>query len=152
MMRPGDQQRSWFVRALRYAWASPTTALGVVFAMIGVLTGGRLYLREGAIEASGGLLSPLLRVAVPIPGGARALTLGHVVLGRTGADLEGTRAHERVHVRQCERWGPLFIPAYLSSSAWAAMRGRGAYRGNGFERQAYEQCSLAHDDAGHEAV
>lgn len=137
-MRPGDQQRSWLARSLRYAWASPNTALGAVFALLAVLTGGRLYLRAGALEASGGLLPFLLRAAVPIRGGARALTLGHVVLGRTEADLERTRAHERVHVRQCERWGPLFLPAYLSSSAWAAIRGRGAYRGNRFEREAYE--------------
>jgi hypothetical protein len=152
MMRLGGHQRSSLVRVLCYAWASPTTALGVIFAMLGVLTGGGLYLRAGAIEASGGLISLLLRIAVPIPGGARALTLGHVVLGRSEADLEGTRAHERVHVRQCERWGPLFIPAYLSSSAWAAIRGRGAYRGNGFERQAYEQCSSARNAGDPDAV
>ena len=138
MMRPGGQGRSWLARALRYAWSSPNTALGAVFAILAVLTGGRLYLQAGVIEVSGGLLPFLLRAVVPIRGGARALTLGHVVLGRTEADLERTRAHERVHVRQYERWGPLFIPAYLSSSAWAAFRGRGAYRGNGFEREACE--------------
>lgn len=132
-------------RALRYAWASPTTALGVVFALLAVLTGGRLYLRRGAIEACRGLLPLLLRVAVPIPGGARALTLGHVVLARTAGDLAATRDHERVHVRQCERWGPLFIPAYLASSAWAAIRGRDAYRDNRFEREARE---LAAPEAG----
>lgn len=151
-MRGGGQRWSWLASALRYAWASPTTALGVVLAMSGVLTGGRLRLRAGVIEASGGLLPLLLRVVVLIPGGARALTLGHVVLGRTDADLERTRAHERVHVRQCERWGPLFVPAYLSSSAWAAIRGRGAYRGNGFEREAYELGSTTHDVGGREAV
>lgn len=114
-------------------------------ALLAVLSGGRLHLRRGAIEASGGLLPRLLRVAVPIAGGARALTLGHVVLARTDSDLDATRAHERVHVRQCERWGPLFIPAYLSSSAWAGIRGRDAYRDNGFEREAYERCAGGRD-------
>ena len=48
-----------------------------------------------------------------------------------------TRAHERVHVRQCEAWGPFFIPAYLIAGAWAWLRGEGAYEGNYFERQAW---------------
>jgi hypothetical protein len=75
-----------------------------------------------------------------------------VVLARTDPDLDATRAHERVHVRQCERWGPLFIPAYLSSSAWAAIRGEDAYRDNGFEREAYELCATPHDGADREAT
>ena len=37
------------------------------------------------------------------------------------------RAHERVHVRQCETWGPLFVPAYLTASLWAVWRGRNFY-------------------------
>jgi hypothetical protein len=93
------------------------------------------------IEAQGGWLRPLLRRAVPLPGGARAVTFGHVVLARTEADLVDTRVHERVHVRQYERWGPLFLFAYLGSSVWAAIRGRGAYRGNRFEREAFERTS-----------
>ena len=44
------------------------------------------------------------------------MTLGHVVLGRSAAALAETRAHERVHVTQCERWGPFFVPAYAASS------------------------------------
>ena len=79
----------------------------------------------------------LLRRAVPIDGGALAMTFGHVVVGRDGRALEVSRAHERVHVRQCERWGPLFIPAYLVASLWAWWCGRGAYEGNVFEVEAY---------------
>ncbi len=67
------------------------------------------------------------------------MTLGHVVLGLNPSTLEATRAHERVHVRQCERWGPFFLPAYGLASLLAAVRGGDAYRDNRFEREAYDQ-------------
>ena len=65
------------------------------------------------------------------------MTLGHVVLGRDRASLERSRGHERVHVRQCERWGPLFLPAYGMASLIVKLRGGDAYRDNPFEREAY---------------
>ena len=55
------------------------------------------------------------------------MTLGHVVLGLDRDALEWSRDHERVHVRQCERWGPLFLPAYLLASAYLWFRGRRFY-------------------------
>lgn len=64
------------------------------------------------------------------------MTLGHVVLGCNAQTLQITRRHERVHVAQCERWGPLFIPAYLFASLLALLRGRHPYRDNHFEREA----------------
>ena len=66
------------------------------------------------------------------------MTLGHVVLGKDAEALEWSRSHERVHVRQCERWGPLFLPAYGVASLVALCRGRDAYRDNAFEREAYD--------------
>ena len=66
------------------------------------------------------------------------MTLGHVVLGLDRAAHRRTRRHERVHVRQCERWGPLFLPAYLLASAYLWLKGRSAYYDNPFEREAYE--------------
>ena len=66
------------------------------------------------------------------------MTLGHVVLGRDREALEWSRAHERVHVRQCERWGPFFLPAYGVASLIAMSRGERAYRDNAFEREAYD--------------
>ncbi len=72
---------------------------------------------------------------MPVP--AAAMTLGHVVLGCTIADLERTRRHERVHVRQYERWGPCFLPAYFGASLVLKLMGRDAYRGNPFEIEAY---------------
>jgi hypothetical protein len=76
---------------------------------------------------------------VPLPGGASAMTLGHVVIARDAASHTSTREHERVHVRQCERWGPLFIPSYLLMSLVLKIRGKDAYRDNPFEREAYEK-------------
>ena len=66
------------------------------------------------------------------------MTLGHVVLGRDRFLLEATRPHERVHVRQAERWGPLFIPAYLAASLIQLMRGKRPYEDNPFEVEAYQ--------------
>jgi hypothetical protein len=59
-----------------------------------------------------------------------------VILGTHAQQLACLRAHERVHVRQCERWGPLFLPAYLVAGAWQWARGRNAYRDNPFEVEA----------------
>jgi hypothetical protein len=125
--------------ALRYAWALPTTLVGLLFLPLAVLTGGRAQVVRGVLEVHGGIVAWLLRHATLLKGGASAMTLGHVVLGVDTAALDRTRAHERVHVRQCQRWGPLFIPAYLLASLWAVVRGRHAYRDNPFERQPYEQ-------------
>jgi hypothetical protein len=41
-------------------------------------------------------------------------------------------------VRQAEKWGPLFFPAYGVASLIAIARGRHFYRDNVFEREAYE--------------
>jgi hypothetical protein len=61
------------------------------------------------------------------------MTLGHTIIGRDTKCLESSRDHEQVHVRQVERWGPFFIPAYLASSAWAFASGRHIYLDNWFE-------------------
>ena len=67
------------------------------------------------------------------------MTLGHVVLGRSAAALDLSQAHELVHVRQYERWGPLFIPAYLLCALVLHVRGKDGYRDNPFEREAYDR-------------
>lgn len=124
-----------------YLWTLPTTAVGLPLVAVGLLSGGRARIVAGVIEVYGGAVSWLLRRATLLPGGAMAMTLGHVVLGRDADALDLTRAHERVHVAQCQRWGSLFIPAYLLASAWVWLRGGDAYRDNPFEREAY-----AHSD------
>jgi len=40
-------------------------------------------------------------------------------------------------VQQYERWGPLFVPAYLGSSLLQWLRGQDPYRSNWFEREAF---------------
>jgi hypothetical protein len=69
-----------------------------------------------------------------------AITFGHVVLGVSAEELQRLRAHERVHVRQYELLGIFFFVAYPLASVWAWLCGRCPYRGNCFERQAYEAC------------
>jgi hypothetical protein len=117
---------------IRYSWAAPTTAIGVLVVLAGFWRVKVRYV-DGVLEAHGPALAWILRKLTLMPGGAAALTLGHVVIGRDLASLDATRAHERVHVRQCEAWGPLFIPAYLAASLAAASRGRHLYYDNRFE-------------------
>jgi hypothetical protein len=127
------------VKLARYIWALPTTSVGLLLVALALASRGKLRLIDGVIEAHGGLVTLLLKHCVPISGGAEAMTLGHVVVGRSAAALQRTRQHERVHVRQCERWGPAFIPAYLICGLLAMLRGKDAYLDNRFERQAYKE-------------
>ncbi len=133
------------MRALAYAWALPTTVVGLALVAVAVTTGARAALVEGVLEAHGGLLDPFLRRGVPLRGGASAMTLGHVVVGRDPDALARTRLHERVHVRQAERWGPFFVPAYVLASVICSARGGHYYRDNRFERDAVAVASRAHD-------
>lgn len=123
------------LRAAKCLWASPASAIGLAVGAIGLATGGSVQRRCGIVEFQGGALPRLLAL---MPGGmCAAMTLGHVVLGRTGHCLDSCRTHELVHVRQYERWGPLFIPAYVACSVFIWFRGGDAYRDNPFEREAF---------------
>lgn len=124
-------------RGLTYCWAGPNTLIAFVLFGPAALLGGGLQIRRGVIELYGGLVGWVLRNLTVLPGGAAAMTLGHVVIGVDRAALDRAREHEHIHVRQYERWGPLFIPAYLACSAWALLRRRHFYRDNAFEREAY---------------
>jgi hypothetical protein len=125
-------------RTLSYLWALPTTSVGLFVTSLTLVTGGRARVHTGVLEVWGGFSTWFLRKIVPLPDGATAMTLGHVVIARDPASHTQTRAHERIHVRQCERWGPFFIPAYLLTSLYLKARGRDAYRDNPFEREAFE--------------
>ena len=126
----------------RFVWAAPNTALGAVVILVGIW---RVPVRvvDGVLEAHGPTLAWLLTNLLPMSGGVAAVTLGHVVLARDAELLETTRAHERVHVRQCEIWGPLFVPAYLAASVIAALRGEHFYFDNAFEVEAYRAAKVA---------
>jgi hypothetical protein len=123
-------------KALALLWASPYTLLGLSMGLAVILLGGRCDRREGALEIGGGALGRLIS-RLPAPLCFSAITLGHVILGTDQATLAAVRAHEQVHVRQYERWGFLFGPAYLLSSALQLLLGRRPYLDNHFERQAY---------------
>lgn len=131
------------VRPLLILWASPGSLLGLAVGLTAVAC------RSGAIRRNGPTLEchgPLVRWVLSRGRfQARAMTLGHVILGCDVQALDVTREHELVHVRQYERWGPLFIPAYLLSSAWLWLRGFDPYLDNPFEVEAYN-----HDAAGRE--
>ncbi len=119
-------------RFAAYAWAGPTTALGLA-----------------ASAASLALPRPNGSVLLSVSGrgfarwflarrGYCAITLGHVVLLTPQAPPE-VLPHELVHVRQCERWGPLFLPAYLLAMFAVRLRGGNPYFDNPFEVEARER-------------
>ncbi len=124
------------LQLLRYLWAFPTTLLGLFFVPLAIVGGGVRW-NDGVLELHSPAIAFFLRRCTLLQAGASAMTLGHVVLARTRALHEATRAHERVHVRQCERWGPLFLPAYAASSLACLIAGKDVYRDNRFEREAW---------------
>ena len=122
-------------RVLAYLWAAPNTLLGLGCGILGLLCGGKVQLRQGCIEFYGGGLAYVLR-RLP-PNGVRAITIGHAILGLNERELDQCRKHEQVHVRQYERWGVAFIPAYLSCSFYLWLLEKDFYRANPFEVEAF---------------
>ena len=125
------------VQGLVMVWASPYTLMGISVGAVGLLSGGAARRVGHVLEFHGGAVARFLHL---LPNGhfVMAMTLGHTVLGKTAAALEVSREHELVHVRQFERWGPLFGPAYLAASAVQWLRGADPYRDNPFEVEAYD--------------
>lgn len=113
-------------------WTLPTTLPGLLAAVAAHLTGGRVQRVEGVLEVTGGLPARLLASL-----GVAAMTLGQVVVARDEACQARCRPHERIHVRQARRWGPLFFPAYGLASLIAWLAGGHYYYDNRFEREAY---------------
>jgi len=132
------------MRGAAYAWAAPYTVVGLALGLLVIALGGRVQVQQGALEFGGGKLGQYLsRLRASFA--FSAITFGHVVLGLDHLTLSAVRAHEQVHIRQYERWGPLFVPAYLLSSLVELLRGRRPYLDNRFEREAYGQTA---DDTG----
>lgn len=122
------------MKLLRYAWAAPCTAVGLFGGLVMLVTGGSARTHSGVIE-----------FALPVfvdqpPRWFGAITFGHVVLGRSQQSLDRLRAHELQHVRQYERWGPVFFLAYPVSSLYQLLRGRNPYWHNHFEVQCRRLC------------
>lgn len=125
------------VQPLFYLWALPATSIGLVCVPLAWVSGGSVAVRDGVLEISGGLISRFLSWGRPFP--IIAVTFGHSILAYTQAGLDVCRTHEHVHVRQYERWGPVFIPLYLLLSLIAWWRGEDPYRDNPFEREAFRE-------------
>jgi hypothetical protein len=139
----------------RYAWASPATLVGLVLGLAAWVGGGRVMADgrapltarwvDGVFELGGGRALHTLR-RLPFARRFGAITFGHVVIGIDAHALDHSRAHERIHVAQYERWGVLFFPAYLGASAVQWLRGRDPYLDNPFERAAFDGAMRgAHD-------
>ena len=125
-----------FIRTLgsliKYCWVFPISCLGILLLPFVILSGGTVIIVAGVIEAEGPLASCLLsRLHI------EAIVIGHVIFGQDRGSLVRCRKHEHVHIRQYERWGPLFPILYLLSSAAALLRGRHPYRNNRFEQEAF---------------
>lgn len=126
------------IQIWRYVWASPYTLLGLWCVLV-PWSGARSIIRyRGTIGIVGPAIERALRRA-PIPGGAAALTLGHSILATSSETFFETWEHEYIHVKQYERWGVLFVPAYLLSGLWLRIHGKDPYWDNPFEREAREQ-------------
>ncbi len=121
-------------RLLAYAWSCPTTLLGIAAGLASLsvprATNGILLFTSGRGFAWWFLTRR----------GYTAITLGHVVLVTPKAATD-VLAHEMIHVRQGERWGPLFVPAYLLAMLALRLRGRHPYWDNPFEAEAREKSS-----------
>ncbi len=124
-------------------WASPTSVVALLIGLIGLPFGTHVHRKDGTLEFHGGLVEWLLSRT---PVDAAAMALGHVIWGRSQATLDFCREHELVHVRQYERWGPLFLPMYLIFSVTMWFRGKHPYYDNPFEREAFGE-NNPHDHA-----
>lgn len=118
-------------------WALPWTAVGLFFGGITLITGGSARRADRMLEFYGGWL-PWFLDTFPLVKGARAVTFGHTVIARSDHDASACRDHERVHVRQYERWGIFFGFAYVLCWVWLWARGRDPYRDHPFEREAFD--------------
>jgi hypothetical protein len=119
----------------RMLWALPCSAIGLAVALIALCMGGRARWNAGALEVTyrQQLAQCGIRArALPF----RAIVFGHVILAVSAEELQRLGPHERVHVAQYERWGPVFLLAYPVASLWQWLRGGDPYVDNVFEVQA----------------
>ena len=128
---------------VKMLWAAPCSAIGVLLAGTVLLAGGRAKWSSGALEVTYRETETSCgRLARKLP--FRGIVFGHVILAVTRSELSSIGAHERIHVQQYERWGPLFFFAYGASSCWQLVRGRSAYWDNHFEVQARALSAQSH--------
>lgn len=93
-------------RAAAYVWAAPNTVLGLLLGLLAFqrprVTSG-IVVFDGPVRGSTWVVRLFRRSAI---------TFGHVVLSNVALHGRLLR-HELHHVRQYERLGPFYLPAYL---------------------------------------
>ena len=127
--------RNAFTCLPRYLWAAPCSLVGLVIALIAMLLGAKAHTENGTLQVVGGRLATGIS-RLPTRLTILAFTNGHVIFAVNQMALDSYRRHELVHVRQYERWGPLFPFLYLGSSLVQVLKGRDPYFANWFEREA----------------
>jgi len=118
--------RSRFGRLAASAWAGPLTVIGLLIALVA----GRPPVWDDELDCfvAAGMRGPTSRLLRLL--GADANTIGQIVLASPAEPSRILLAHESIHARQAERFGPLLLPTYLWLGA------RYGYRDNPFERAA----------------
>jgi hypothetical protein len=129
-------------RWMYVAWAFPVSMFAI-FLLPLALRQSRWRASHGCLEVSSPGLRWFLRAkwARLLAGGQgfAAATIGSVIIACDDAALADCGTHERVHVRQCERWGPIFPLAYVAAGLWIALKRRNLrsyYWDNPFEVEA----------------
>jgi hypothetical protein len=113
-------------RCVTSAWAGPLTVVGLgLAALSGRSPAWDPDLRCFVVRGAGGPSRFALRSV-----GAHANTVGQIVIATQPAPSAVLLAHEAVHARQAERFGPLLFPLYVWLGA------RYGYRDNPLERAA----------------
>jgi hypothetical protein len=120
----------WMLQCLRWLWALPLTVWGIVPGLIVWACKGKAHIVDHTLEIHG----PLAHWLLSQPWlSFLALTIGHIVIARDDDCCARTRTHEHTHVRQGERWGPLFPFAYTGAGLYCMLRGGRFYWDNPFE-------------------
>lgn len=126
------------MRLFASLWALPVTLLGLLVALLlGLTVGLRWQWHEGVLELLPRREPPWLRRL-----NIDAIALGDLVIARDADLMLALRGHERVHVAQARRWGPLFLLAYPLASLLCWLRGQDPYWDNRFEREARERAAM----------
>jgi len=87
-------------------WASPTTSIGLLLGLLGMLIGGDKPRRgNNALEFCGN------RWIAPF---TSAITIGHVICYAGREPAQRTQDHERQHTYQAELLGPLYLPLHIA--------------------------------------
>jgi hypothetical protein len=131
-----------WLKFAKVLWALPCTGIGLALGCFVLAAGGSARWSAGALEVTYRRCTAQCgRLARVLP--FRGIVFGHVILAVTREELVAIGPHERIHVRQYERWGPAFFVAYVACSLWQLLRGQNPYWHNYFEVQAREHSTAA---------